>query len=328
MTVESEDLVDTIDADSTSEMLASPMPKFLEDSLGGLYNIYFKLLKMRGLSRRRQFDDSPIESTLGGEDCNSDLFVIDERATRIGSAYRGIGILIGVLGAAIILCALLPVGLALSSISVTIVGITKVILMVVLLAILFATRKLELKERWVDLRHAAECKRYERLRNLIQAAEADHLVSNIESLRAEVNRHIGGSTDCQILYNNRKRTEYEGIEAFSTRLTYAAFTASFIGAAAHLVLHASWLIFLTAYVPALVGAMHAVNSFLRLPQLIEQHGEMVLLLSGLFDQFAADASLAGSPERFLSLSRQLLNRLENADARWLGIASHQNLHPG
>lgn len=313
--------------DPSEKIRISPMPGWLEGTLGAFYQVYFKLLKVQASSHPNPPDSPPTEVCPAGLPLTLDQWEIDFRATRLGAAYRGIGILVGILGAAIILCALLPVGLTLSSASATIVGVSKVVLMVGLVTILFATRKLGLKESWVDLRRAAEYTRYEKLRMLIAAAEAAQSGDSIEALKLEVARHIGGGVECQILYNQKKRTDYEGIEAFSTRLTYAAFSASFAAAAAHLALHASWLIFLTAYVPALVGAMHAVNSFLRLPQLIEQHGEMVLLLGSLRDQFPLDTDSADSRSKFISLSRRLLQRLENADDSWLSIASHQNLHP-
>ncbi len=303
------------------------MPGWLEGTLGAFYQVYFKLLKVRASPHPNPPDILLTEVGPAGLPPTLDRWEIDLRATRIGAAYRGIGILVGILGAAIILCALLPVGLTLSSASQTFVGVSKVVLMVGLVTILLATRKLGLKELWVDLRRAAEYTRYEKLRMLIAAAEAPQSGDSIEALKLEVALHIGGGVECQILYNKKKRQDYEGIEAFSTRLTYAAFSASFAAAAAHLALHASWLIFLTAYVPALVGAMHAVNSFLRLPQLIEQHGEMVLLLRSLRDQFPLDTDSADSRSKFISLSRRLLQRLENADDGWRSIASHQNVHP-
>ena len=319
-----------------TEDICNPlMPSWLERSLGALYEIYFKLLKVQGtIKTDSSVSNSGSDSVSSPNKLEAALHsvmpsqeIIDFRATRVGAAYRGIGILVGILGAAIILCALLPVGLSLSSASGIIVGASKVVLMVALVVILFIIRKLKMKERWVELRRAAEHNRYTQLRMLIAAAELALSDKSIEALKVEVARHIGGGGDCQISYNEKKRIDYEGIEAFSTRLTYAAFSLSFAGAAAHLVFHASWLIFLTAYVPALVGAMHAVNSFLRLPQLIEQHGEMVLLLGSLREQFPLDTSSTDSRDKFVSLSRQVLERLENADDSWLGIASHQNLHP-
>lgn len=305
----------------------SSMPIWLQHTLSGIYITYFKFLKAQSLKHK---DHSKI--ILGAQESGiyQDLFEqskIDALATRIGSTYRGIGILVGALSAAIILCALLPVGIELTHDVHLVVGVTKVALMFALLIILFVTRRLNLKERWVNLRRAAEYKRYDRLRTLIALADKSQTEDAINSLREEVMIHIGGGPECQIIYNQKKWSEYEGIEAFSVRLTYLAFTASLTGAALHLVLHASWLIFLTAYLPALIGAMHAVNSFLRLPQLIDQHGEMILVLSGLRNQLPVDTSTLESRTKFLNLSQKIIERLQNVDDRWLNIASQQNLHP-
>jgi hypothetical protein len=211
------------ESDSANEMLISKMPNWLKSSLGGFYKIYFKLLKTHGPTHSRQFIDSPAGRMPAIDNRDLDRMVLDLWATRVGAAYRGIGILVEILGGAIILCALLPVGITLSTISETIVGVMKVVLMTSVAAILFTTRKLELKERFVHLSRAAEYKRYE--------------------------------------------------------------------------------------------------------PLIEQHGEVVLLPSGLREQFPVDISSASAGDRFLVLSRKLLERLESADESWLGIASHQKLYP-
>jgi len=312
---------------ATAALTDSPMPIWLEGVLGGIYKAYFKFLKTQSL-KHKDHSKKILDTQESGT--YADLFgqsKIDALATRIGATYRGIGILVGALSAAIILCALLPVGIELTHDVLLAVGVTKVTLMFALLIILFFTRRLNIKERWVNLRRAAEYKRYDRLRALIALADTSQTEDAINSLREEVMIHIGGGPECQIVYNQKKWSEYEGIEAFSVRLTYLAFSVSLAGAALHLVLHASWLIFLTAYLPALIGAMHAVNSFLRLPQLIDQHGEMILVLSGLRNQLPADTSTLESRTKFLKLSQKLIERLQNVDDRWLSIASQQNLHP-
>jgi len=309
---------------SISNMLVIIWLKYL---LAAIYKTYFKILSNQWLhnSVHSKEVDSSYELKINLD--NLELKELDVLASSAGETYRGIGILLGGLGAAIILCALLPVGLQLSDDALLAVGVTKVALMLALFVILLLTRRLSLKQRWIDLRRTAEYKRYEKLRLLINVCETNHNVESFFNLRKEVSRFIGGGDECQIIYNKKKWDNFEGIEAFSIRLTYAAFSASLVGAALHLFIHASWLIFLTAYIPALIGAMHAVNSFLRLPQLLEQHGEMVLALTSLRNQLPADFSTLDSKNKYLLLSRQLIERLQNIDDRWLNIASQQDLHP-
>lgn len=305
------------------------MPSWIEGLLASLYNAYYKFLIIQGTSTAHK---NAVPSVLNSDQqfyiSTVDLNELDKLATRLGAAYRGIGVLIGILGAGIILCALLPIGLSLSNFAAHAVAVSKVVLMAFLMVILLWARKSGLKEQWVALRRAAEYKRYAFLREAIQNSKdvTDELA--IQALRAETDRVVGGGPDCQIAYNEKKHRDYEGIEAFGTRVTYLAFAASFLAAATHLVLHVSWLIFLTAYLPAAVGAMHAVNSFLRLPQLVGQHGEMAHELRDIRQRMLMTTT--ESPEsriEFLKLSMQLLYLLENADENWLGIASHQNLHP-
>ena len=305
----------------------SPMPLWLEVALGGVYYGYLKFLKTQSENHKKTPEIFP-------KSVDSAFYLhafeqkeIDLLATRAGATYRGMGLVVGLFSAIIILCALLPVGITVTAEVLLVIGILKVLLMLSLFTIIFITSKLKLKERWVDLRRAAEYKRYSKLRALITLAENSQNDDVIYNLREEVMRHIGGGTECQIIYNNKKWNDYEGIETFSRHLTYGAFSISLIGAALHLIIHASWLIFLTAYVPALLGAMHAVNSFLRLSQLIDQHGEMIFMLSELRDQLPNEIYTLESKTQFISTSRKILRRLEVIDERWLNSASQQDLHP-
>ena len=81
--------------------------------------------------------------------------------------------------------------------------------------------------------------------------------------------------DFNIEYNKNRLTEYENIEIFTTRLTYIGFVISFFAAIFHLKLHLDELFLFTAFLPSCVGVMHAINGFLRLPQMVAYHGEMV-----------------------------------------------------
>lgn len=326
--LESDTQFKLLNTSSINWRLKAPMPGWIEKLLASLYNAYYRILIIRGNSSDHNHGVSSVPTS------DQQLFIsaielndLDRLATRLGAAYRGIGVLIGILGAGIILCALLPIGLSLSNIAAHVVAVSKVGLMAALMLILLWARRSGLKEQWVALRRSAEYKRYESLREAIRNAKDVTNQSAIKALRVETDRIVGGGPDCQIAYNEKKHRDYEGIEAFGTRVTYLAFATSFLAAATHLILHVSWLIFLIAYLPAAVGAMHAVNSFLRLPQLVGQHGEMAHELRDIRQRMSMTTESLESRTEFLKLSMQLLFLLENSDENWLGIAAHQNLHP-
>lgn len=92
----------------------------------------------------------------------------------------------------------------------------------------------------------------------------------------------------------------------------------------------SWLLLLTALVPALVAAFHGVVSFLHLPQLIMQHERMVTQLVATRDGLPADNCDAADPQvrqQWLKQARLLLNELRKGDSAWSGIARQQKVRP-
>ena len=86
----------------------------------------------------------------------------DADATLLGDAYRGSGVLIGILGTLIIFCAIAPFGLGIGGMQVAqIFGITEVVLMVWVILTVVSIRKgsqnkRDLKARWLEARSAAD----------------------------------------------------------------------------------------------------------------------------------------------------------------------------
>lgn len=185
---------------------------------------------------------------------------LDAKATLLGDAYRGSGVLIGSLGAMIVFCAIAPLALLLGDESAMVFGVAEVAMMALVIYFLLDVRNL--KSRWLSVRSQAESERYGPILEGIKGTADD--------LRLATRRLLGGE-DCQIQYNDLKHEQYHHMEQSANRLGALGFGASLVAAICHLVIHAPWLILFTAFLPALVGALHGINSFLQLGQLSEDH---------------------------------------------------------
>jgi hypothetical protein len=274
----------------------------------------------------------------------------DADATARGEVYRGLGVVIGVLGASVLLLTILPHACpALLHFEPWIHGLEGLLMLIMGGVVAFArTRKL--KRAWIQSRLLAEHLRYTALATALTAAEqgsAEHL----RAVRDEMTRLLDSPADSQIAYHARKRDTYEHVEHFVDRLTYYGFWLSLSGALIAIVIdwvgsegHAaghgegalspSLLLLLTAYVPALVATLHGVVSFLRLPQLIMQHERMVAQLTviqvekrALLDAEARDTPPADPTASWVALGQRLLRELRQGDTAWSGIAKHQDVRP-
>lgn len=170
--------------------------------------------------------------------------------------------MVGSLGALIIFCAIAPVALGMSDRHALAFGIAEVVLMGLVIFILMDVRGL--KPRWIETRSQAEVERY---RPLTQTVEG------FEQLQ-DITAPLLGGADCQILYNQLKHDQYHHMEETTHRLSALGFGISLAAALSHLVIHASWMLLLTAFLPAAVGALHGVNAFLQLGQLSSEHAKM------------------------------------------------------
>jgi hypothetical protein len=237
---------------------------------------------------------------------------IDTEATLLGNAYRGSGVLIGILGALIIFCAVAPVGLGLLHESSAIYfGFAEVGLMAWVIQTLSFVKKHQIKERWIDARRSAELERYQPLQ--------DALSHDMASLVAAVSPLLGGS-NCQVAYNEERHHLYHAIEVAATKTTLFGFVISLVAAIAHLVIHANSLIFLTAALPAAVGALHGINAFLHLEELAEEHHQMSKALEALqqsFRQAVQSDDLAGAR----SIAENIHALLTQGHQSWISIAT-------
>jgi len=259
-------------------------------------------------------------------DClDNDIKLLDYLATQLGAAFRGAGILVGILSMLILLCAFLPMCLDLNHEIKIILGVAEISLMLFSLLILWLIRFSELKIRWLEIRSATEKIRYKELSNLITINTDNLNIIKYDDLLSTITSLLDGGTKCQIEYNKNRLTEYENIEIFTTRLTYIGFVISFFAAISHLKLHINELFLFTAFVPSCVGVMHAINGFLRLPQMVAYHGEMVGNLSEVKSEVLA-LGVDKQSAQLVRLAERLLRYLENINEKWYGIAKHQDLH--
>lgn len=242
---------------------------------------------------------------------------IDTEATRLGNAYRGSGVLVGILGALIIFCAVAPVGFGLlHHPGALYFGIAEVTLMIWVLLTIRTVSKPSLKERWIKTRQAAEVERYSPLK------EAMH--GDLTSLAAAIAPLLGGGNRCQIVYNRAKYDQYHAIENSAEKATMIGFGISLVAAALHLVVHADALIFLTALLPAAVGALHGINAFLKLEQLAHEHLDLAEELGSLKESFG-QASLRDDLDNARQIAERIYTLLTQSHQGWINIANRQEV---
>jgi hypothetical protein len=289
--------------------------------LAMLFNGYTRVFRKGGHHgaphhRRRRHGSTPPALK------SHDLAELDGIATRLGAAYRGCGVMMGALAALVTLLALLPVLVPMPADAIVVLGAVELGLMACVLILGAVIRRSHLKRRWIMTRNAAEWMRYQHLRSALSEHQARQTRSTSEALHSAVHSLIDGGGHCQLRYHLKRLSDHEEIEAFGMTLTYVSFASALVAAVLHLFLHANWLLLFTVYLPTLVGVMHAVNGFLRLPQLVAYHGEMVEFLQGIH------ARLQGAPDAvLLECAKAMLERLEAGDRQWSVIAREQTLHP-
>lgn len=236
----------------------------------------------------------------------------DALATDLGNRYRGMGVAVGCCGALSVLCALLPVGFALTETMQELAIILE--LAFILLMVLIVTQGIRSRThgRWLHHRRAAEKQRYSALKAEIeQPTDDDRLDQMLQGILAE-----------QIGYNDQKATQYESIERFSDVFSWTGLVLATVAGVAHLLgAHASGLIFLSVFMPALVGAIHGINGFLRLQDLAEDHAKMAERLR----QLRADLDGGAGPSKTRSLAESILTLLSNRDDEWERMAKRLGL---
>lgn len=256
----------------------------------------------------------------------------DALASRLGNRYRGIGVSVGLLSILIIFSAVAPPALGLAGRLELVLGILKVLSMAIMLALVVYGARTGLRKRWIMARRQAESLRYQMLAERIQhlrtllaeqAPEADRQREAGE-LKALIRTHLGTGTEhCQIGYNRRKAWQYAAVERMGDRLGWIGFVLALGAAVAHLFWHASWMLLLTVFVPALIGAIHGINGFLKLEDLAEDHLSMASRLSQVAEEL--ERVSADEPSRLVELAELAYQLLTDRDVHWAEIANRLGL---
>lgn len=246
---------------------------------------------------------------------------IDQEATDLGDHYRGIGVIVGLLGVLIIFCAVAPIGFESGHTSTLVFTICKILMMVLMAVLVWWTIHSKLRNKWIEARLKAENLRYKNLRELNQKLEKSPTDITTKQVLDELDKIFSD----QIGYNKSKATNYHSIEMISDYIGWIGFFIAFVGACLHLVMHESWLIFPTAFVPALVGTIHGVNAFLRLSDLAEDHESMGKRLEETQSELNNNKENA---VKVLELSRVAYQTLTSRDVQWVETAEKLGLKVG
>jgi len=262
---------------------------------------------------------------------------VDRAATEAGEQYRGLGIAVGLMGAVVVLLAVVPDAFGLTSATSPkepklVLGAVKLLLMLAMLALIGFARFAGLKSSWIDIRLLAEELRYEGLRHARdQAVSAVGDETAVAALRIQMLKVLEGEHG-QIEYNERNAAHYERIELFVKQLTYRGFFISMLAAAASMGVtqtpyKAPWLLVFTASLPAAIGALHGVLGFLRLSELIAEHERMAATLMGLLNEMNALETTIDEPEKLVTIANNLLQLLSGGDTVWTAIAAKSVVLP-
>lgn len=239
----------------------------------------------------------------------------DALATELGNRYRGMGVAVGCCGVLSVLCALLPVGFSLDKTLKEVAVILELTFIVLMVLIVIQGIRSQTHGRWLYHRRAAEKQRYAALQSEIEHPDAG------QRLKEMLQRILAG----QIGYNDQKAKQYESIERFGNVFSWAGVVLALVAAVAHLLgSHASQLIFLSVFMPALVGATHGINGFLRLQDLAEDHAKMAERLRQLELELTDEAL----PSKIRILADSALRLLSNRDDEWERMTQRLDLKVG
>lgn len=243
----------------------------------------------------------------------------DKKATLLGDSYRGIGVAVSVLGLLIIFCAIAPIALEIEHQFGDIFIVCEIVLMLLMLFLVRHTTKKDLRKNWIDARKEVETLRYADLNSKINQLETndngnkDFDNDMKKALLTALNQKLHHIFDEQVNYNKDKAEIYLRIEKSSDILSWVGFVLAFTAVCAHLFTHAPFLLFFTAFIPALVGAIHGTNAFLRLSDLAEDHIEMAKGLEeaqGSLNDKGVDSS------KMLEIAEKTYNMLTDRDTKW------------
>jgi hypothetical protein len=262
---------------------------------------------------------------------------IDTSATKLGKAYRGVGVLVGMLGIVIVFSAVVPVALQIENETwLRPLGALKVAMMLGMLVLVYEIgRKSGIKTRWIAARREAERLRYEELRMLKDALHAKPDNASAGKVYNELTHILDGKWG-QILYNAGKAQKYKAIERASELLSWLGFGIGLVSAIWLLfsefgwIVHRPWLIFGTAAVPAFVAGIHGINGFLNISALAEEHEKMAQFLRGISAELGKTGPKKTDPnysEAILLIAERAYSQLVDRDVQWAESTKKVSLKP-
>lgn len=299
---------------------------------GFLYRLYLKSMSRathRSILQAEHERYVPPQSSTAFE-------VADAIANQHGNAYRGAGVLIGLLSILVVFIAVTPAGFHIANESVLVVlGFLKVGLMTLILGLVYLFGlKSRHHQEWIQQRHHAESLRYAQLKelkeSLVASLSSDESELNSKAFFEEIKQILAGPGG-QIAYNRRKADQYKSIEHFSGQLSWYGFMFAFFCALwlllseLHLVPHTSLLIFGTAAVPALVGGIHGINGLLKIESLAEEHYKMASVLNGLNEELNHANPIDGVA--ILNMGERAYSHLVDRDVQWSESVEKINIKP-
>lgn len=253
----------------------------------------------------------------------------DKSATNYGNEYRGVGVLTGLLGIAIVFAAIAPGAFHIENVDVLkSFGVLKVFMMCLMLYLVYQVgHRSSLKSNWIHTRRDSEKDRYKVLSDLIQILKLSNQYQDAVKVNKELARILKGD-EGQIIYNDTKAEQYEAIEKAVERISWVSFFIALLCAAWLLlsefdvVHHRPWLILGTAFLPALVGGIHGINGFLNVGGLVDDHKRMGNYLREA-DKLL-ETSAAEKVENVLALASAIYSQLDGHDVEWMEKTKNGN----
>jgi len=253
----------------------------------------------------------------------------DKSATDYGNEYRGVGVLTGLLGIAIVFAAIAPSAFHIENLGLLkSFGVLKVFMMCLMLYLVYQIgHRSGLKNNWIHTRRDSEKYRYKVLSDLIQILKLSNQLQDAVKVKKELTRILKGD-DGQIIYNHTKAEQYEAIEKAAERISWVSFFIALLCAAwlllseFDIVHHRPWLILGTAFLPALVGGIHGINGFLNVGGLVDDHKRMANYLRDA--DHSLEKSEAEEVGKVLDLASSIYSQLDGHDVEWMKKTQNGN----
>ena len=278
-------------------------------ALAWLYRGYVR--GMHALGKRLVRRPAHVERDLG-EDAPDD----DERARLLGNAYRGVGVLLGLVGVGLVV---------LSVVSEFVPRVDEVdrgarLMLPALLLLLAGLLALaRIKEEWIRTRARAERQRFRNLETLSASSDAD-----VGALDAEVDFVLGNAEAAaddpeaaadggnQVAYNRERQQAFESILRGAKLFNRGMLAVSLLAAVASIALSSGWLATLALAAPGLAGAVEGINGFLRLQDRAAEHAELATTLQAL----DGDYRRAATPEAKREVAQRIHGVLMADNRQW------------